>query len=111
MLHPDQESRVPHVTQCLGNSQAVVAASDYVKALPLSIARWLPDAFMALGTDGFGRSDGRAALRDFFEVDHRFVVIAALSALAQRGDLDRGVVMKAMKDLEINPDKVDPLTT
>jgi len=110
MLHPDQERRVPHVTHCLGNAEAVVAASDYVKALPLSIARWLPDAFIALGTDGFGRSDGRAALRDFFEVDHRFVVVAALSALAQRGDLDRGVVLKAMRDLEINPDKVDPLT-
>jgi pyruvate dehydrogenase E1 component len=110
MLHPDQERRVSHVTASLGSAEAVVAASDYVKALPLSIARWLPDAFIALGTDGFGRSDGRAALRDFFEVDHRFVVVAALSALAQRGDLDRGVVMKAMADLEINPDKVDPLT-
>jgi pyruvate dehydrogenase E1 component len=110
MLHPDQEPHVPHVTQCLGKAEAVVAASDYVKALPLSIARWLPESFIALGTDGFGRSDGRAALRDFFEVDHRFVVVAALSTLAQGGDLDRGVVMKAMRDLEINPDKVDPLT-
>ena len=110
MLHPDREPRVPYVSTCLGNAQTVVAASDYIKALPLTISRWLPDSFVALGTDGFGRSDGRAALRDFFEVDHRYVVLAALSALAGRGDLDRAVVTKAIRDLEINPEKLDPMT-
>ena len=70
MLHPAETPRVPYVTQCLKDAPGVlVAASDYVKALPDSIDRWLPRPLRALGTDGFGRSESRAALRDFFEVD------------------------------------------
>ena len=69
-LHPGEKPRVPYVTQCLGDTEGViVAASDYVKALPDGIDRWLPRPLTSLGTDGFGRSEGRAALRDFFEVD------------------------------------------
>ena len=74
MLHPAEAPRVPYVTQCLKDAPGVfVAASDYVKVLPDSIDRWLPRPLTALGTDGFGRSENRAGLREFFEVDARFV--------------------------------------
>jgi pyruvate dehydrogenase E1 component len=73
MLHPAQKARVPYVAECLAKTEGViVAASDYVKALPNSVDRWLPRPIVALGTDGFGRSEGRKALRNFFEVDARF---------------------------------------
>ena len=109
ILHPAGEPRVPYVTQCLGQAPGViVAASDYVKALPDSIDRWLPRPPTVLGTDGFGRSDNRAALRDFFEVDARFVTLATLAALARERQIDRGLVQKAIADLGIDPEKVDP---
>jgi pyruvate dehydrogenase E1 component len=111
MLHPSQSPRVPYVSQCLANAPGVfVAASDYLKALPDSLARWFPKPPVSLGTDGFGRSDGRKALRDFFEVDARHIAFATLSALAREGCLDAMVVQQAMRDLEINPDKVNPMT-
>src|SRR5262249_8264096 len=104
MLHPGEAPRVPYVTTCLKDAPGVfVAASDYLKALPNAIDRWLPRPIVALGTDGFGRSEGRASLRDFFEVDHRYVVVAALAALARDGKLDRSVVEQAIKDQGINP--------
>lgn len=110
MLHPTQAQRVPYVAQALQNAPGVlVAASDYVKTLPLSIARWMPRALNALGTDGFGRSENRASLRDFFEVDARFVTLRTLSALAKEGKIKPEVVQQAIKDLEINPEKPDPL--
>jgi pyruvate dehydrogenase E1 component len=109
LQHPGEPRRVPYVESLLGDAEAVVAASDYSKALPLTVARWLPDAFLALGTDGFGRSEGRASLRDFFEVDARYVVLGALGTLAGKGVLDKGVVTRAMKEMEIDPEKVDPL--
>jgi pyruvate dehydrogenase E1 component len=86
----------------------IVAASDYVKALPDSIDRWLPRPPTVLGTDGFGRSDNRAALRNFFEVDARFVTLATLAALARERQIDRGLVQKAIADLGIDPEKIDP---
>ena len=91
MLHPGEPPRVPYVTQCLKDAPGVlVAASDYVKALPDSIDRWLPRPLTALGTDGFGRSESRASLRDFFEVDYRYVVVATLArAGARRQDRAR----------------------
>jgi pyruvate dehydrogenase E1 component len=79
-----------------------------VKALPDSIDRWLPRRLTALGTDGFGRSETRAALRDFFEVDHRYVVVATLAALARENQLDRSIVQQAIEELHINPEKVNP---
>jgi len=100
---------VPYVTSCLANTPGViVAASDYVKALPDSIARWCPRPIVTLGTDGFGRSDSRRALRDFFEVDARFIALAALAALAAEKKVRPQVVEKAIKDLDINPNKVNP---
>jgi pyruvate dehydrogenase E1 component len=109
MLHPSEKPRVPYVTQCIGDKPAVfVAASDYVKALPDSISQWLPGPLVSLGTDGFGRSDSRAALRDFFEVDARFITLATLAALAREQKIKANVVERAMHDLEIDPEKVNP---
>src|SRR4051812_4336809 len=109
MLHPGQPERVPYVAECLKDAPGVlVAASDYVKALPDSIDRWLPRPLLTLGTDGFGRSEGRAGLRDFFEVDHRYVIVAALSALARDGKIDRAVVQQAIHNHNINPEKSNP---
>jgi pyruvate dehydrogenase E1 component len=112
MLHPLGEPRVPYVAQMLAKAPGlVVAASDYLKVLPDSISRWIGRPVLSLGTDGFGRSEDRKALRDFFEVDSRFVTVGALSALARAGDIDRKVVVQAMKDLDINPDKPNPATS
>jgi len=109
MLHPGETPRVPYVTQCLANAPGVlIAASDYVKAMPDSIDRWLPRSLTTLGTDGFGRSESRAALRDFFEVDYRYVIVATLAALAREGKIQRSVVDEAIKAHNINPDKANP---
>jgi pyruvate dehydrogenase E1 component len=109
MLHPGETPRVPYVTQCVKDAPGVfVAASDYVKALPHAIDRWMPRALETLGTDGFGRSESRESLRDFFEVDARYIVVATLGALAREGKLDVAVVQKAIKTLGINPDKLNP---
>jgi len=111
MLHPGEEERVPYVTQLLrGEDGAFVVASDYVKALPDSIARWFPKHPVCLGTDGFGRSDARGPLRDFFEVDSRYITLGALRSLAAEGTIGWDVVQKAVKDLAINPEKPNPLT-
>jgi pyruvate dehydrogenase E1 component len=109
MLHPGRKPKVPYVQACLDGAEAVVAASDYVKAIPYSVARWIPGEFVGLGTDGFGRSDGRTALRKFFEVDYRMITLGALFALARKGAVKPAVAAKAMKDLEIDPEKVEPL--
>ena len=109
MLHPGEAPRVPYVTQCLKDAPGVfVAASDYVKALPDSIDRWLPRPLEVLGTDGFGRSESRASLRDFFEVDHRYIVVATLRALAMDGKLAPSVVQEAMQALGVNSEKPNP---
>jgi len=91
------------------NDGVFVAASDYLKALPDTIAKWLPKPLASLGTDGFGRSASRAALRDFFEVDAKHIVFAALGELAKEGKIKNTVLDKAKKELGINPDKLNPL--
>jgi pyruvate dehydrogenase E1 component len=109
MLHPGQTPRVPYLTQCLKDAPGVlVAASDYMKVMPESISQWMPRKLVALGTDGFGRSEGRASLRDFFEVDTKHIVLATLNALAQDKQIDVSVVQQAVKDLGINPEKLNP---
>ena len=111
MLHPTETPKVPYVTQCLKDAAGVfVAASDYLKVLPDAIDRWAPRKIRSLGTDGFGRSEDRAALREFFEVDARFIAIATLSELQKDGQLDGTVVAQAIKDLGVNPDKPNPAT-
>ncbi|HEV2176142.1 MAG TPA: pyruvate dehydrogenase (acetyl-transferring), homodimeric type [Terriglobia bacterium] len=110
MLHPGEPPRQPYVSSCLADAPGVlVAASDYVKALPDSIARWAPRPLVSLGADGFGRSDGRRALRDFFEVDARFITLAALAALARDKQIEPDVVAQAMKEMEIDPEKANPV--
>src|SRR5206468_2754663 len=109
MLHPSETPKVPYVTRCLAQAPGVfVAASDYVKALPDSIDRWLPRPLTTLGTDGFGRSDTRACLREFFEVDYRFVIVAALAALAREGRIEHSIVDQAIKAHNVNPEKINP---
>ncbi|MCC7415883.1 MAG: pyruvate dehydrogenase (acetyl-transferring), homodimeric type [Acidobacteria bacterium] len=109
VLHPGEPRRVPWVAQCLEHAAGVfVAASDYVKVLPDSIDRWLPRPLISLGTDGFGRSESRAALRDFFEVDHRYIVVSTLAALARDGRIESSLVAKAIESYGINPGKPNP---
>jgi pyruvate dehydrogenase E1 component len=110
LLHPNEEPRVPYVTQCLADAPGVfVASSDYMKVLPDSIARWSPKPIVSLGTDGFGRSDTRKALRDFFEIDHRYVTLGVLNSLAREGQIKLDVVNAAMEELEIDPEKLNPM--
>jgi pyruvate dehydrogenase E1 component len=85
-----------------------VAASDYLKVLPAMVARWIPGPLHCLGTDGYGRSDGRVQLRDFFEVDARYIALAALRQLADQGEVPQQTVARALTELEIDPDKLDP---
>jgi pyruvate dehydrogenase E1 component len=109
MLHPAEKPRVPYVTQCLKDTQgAIVAASDYLKVLPASIDRWVPRRLRSLGTDGFGRSEARKELREFFEVESRYIALATLAELAQNGEIEPKVVTQAMKDLGIDPNKKNP---
>src|SRR5439155_24590311 len=112
LLHPGSAPREPYVTRCLKDAPGVlVAASDYVKMLPDAIDRWLPRPLNALGTDGYGRSESRASLRDFFEVDYRYVIVATLGALAREGKVDVSVVEQAIKAHNINPEKTNPATS
>ena len=110
MLHPDQAPRTPYVTQCLGRARGVcVAASDYVKATPDSIAKWAPAPMISLGTEGFGRSESRASLRDFFEIDARYIALAALCGLAREKSVSPDLARRAMRDMEIDPEKANPM--
>ena len=110
-LHPDGPPKVPYVAQVLGKTKGpVVATSDYMRALPEQVAPYLGGRLLALGTDGFGRSETRKSLRRFFEIDAEHVVIAALCALVERGELDRAALKKAIADLGVNPDAPPPWT-
>jgi pyruvate dehydrogenase E1 component len=112
LLHPAEKPRVPYVSQCLtGNPGVLVAATDYLKALPNLVSRWMPRRLASLGTDGFGRSENRESLRNFFEVDARFVALATLHELLLEGKIQASVVEQAIKDLEIDAAKPDPLTS
>ena len=111
-LHPYAKPRVPYVTECLADAPGVlVAATDYLKTLPNMISQWVPRRIASLGTDGFGRSEGRAALRDFFEVDARFITLAALNELHLDGKIEKCVVQKAIAELRINAEKPNPVTS
>ena len=111
-LHPDRPRHVPYVEQVLRTDAKVpvIASSDYMRALPEQIASYLPGRLLALGTDGFGRSETRQNLRRFFEVDAEHVTVAALHALAERGEIDRSVVTQAIKDLGVDPKRPAPWT-
>jgi pyruvate dehydrogenase E1 component len=108
-LHPDAQPKPTWVEQGLAKTSGpVIAASDYMRALPDMIRTWVPRKYVVLGTDGFGRSDSRAALRDFFEVDRNNIVVAALKALADEGTIDRKIVGRAIEKYGIAADRPNP---
>ena len=108
-LHPLEEPHHSWLEQQLGDSDApIIAASDWVATLPDLVGRWLPGPLTALGTDGFGRSDTREALRDFFEVDANHIVWSALSALSRRDEIDGDTLLAAQARLGIDPNRIDP---
>ncbi|MGI9222312.1 MAG: pyruvate dehydrogenase (acetyl-transferring), homodimeric type [Woeseiaceae bacterium] len=110
-LHPEETPRKCYVEECLGDRPGpYIAATDYMKIVPDQIQRWVPGRFISLGTDGYGRSDDRDALRQHFEVDERFIAVAALKALADEGVLDQQTVTQAIEKYGIDPDRPDPVT-
>jgi pyruvate dehydrogenase E1 component len=110
MLHPDETPRIPLVRQQLSAHRGpVVAATDYIRSYPDQIRPFVPGRYKVLGTDGFGRSDMRAQLRKFFEVNRHYVVLAALTALVEDGEIGPDVVIEAMKKYRIDPDKPNPV--
>ncbi|WP_027967101.1 pyruvate dehydrogenase (acetyl-transferring), homodimeric type [Halomonas halocynthiae] len=111
-INPETERGQPHVTACLeGRAGPAIAATDYMKLFADQVRAWVPTDYHVLGTDGYGRSDTREKLRHFFEVNRYFVTVAALKALADRGELDRKVVVEAMAKYGIDPNKPNPLTS
>jgi pyruvate dehydrogenase E1 component len=109
ILHPTQPQKKSYIENLLAKEQgAFVAVSDNVRTVPDQIAPWVPGGLLTLGTDGFGRSDTRARLRRFFEVDAESTVIGTLYALAEKGLVEREIVAKAIKDLDVDPEKIQP---
>jgi pyruvate dehydrogenase E1 component len=101
---------VPYVSQVLPvDGGPIVAATDWMKALPDMVARWLPGDYVSLGTDGFGRSDTREALRSLFEIDPPHIAAATLASLARCGDVPPSKAVKAIRELGIDPEKTNPL--
>lgn len=110
LLNPSAKPKMPYLAQqMMGHEGPVVAATDYMKTYSEQLRAFVPSDYYTLGTDGFGRSDTRAKLRDFFEVDRRYIVISALYALYKQGQLDVEVVSAAIDALGIDSDKIDPL--
>ncbi|MEY3976084.1 MAG: hypothetical protein RLZZ33_1139 [Pseudomonadota bacterium] len=112
LLHPTEAARVPYVAEALQHCAGpFVAASDYVRNVPEQIRQWVPGRYVVLGTDGYGRSDGREALRAHFEVDRRFIVLATLRALADEGVVPRSLLAEAINALGIDVNKPNPLNS
>jgi pyruvate dehydrogenase E1 component len=110
-LHPEDEARVPYLSQALdGVEGPFIAASDFMKLAADQVARWIPGRFVPLGTDGFGLSDTRRELRRHFEVDAENVVLAALDALRLEGKLEPSEVARAIRELAVDPDKFEPMS-
>jgi pyruvate dehydrogenase E1 component len=112
LVHPDAEPRVPYISQVLGSGAPVVAVSDWLRALPDLVRQWVPAPFTSLGTDGFGLSDTRPAVRRHFNVDAESITVAALETVASRGEFDRGVVAEAAAKYKIDdPQAAGPQTS
>jgi len=110
MLHPTEKPRKPYITSVLEKEEGpFVAASDYLKVMADQVSRWVPGGLYALGTDGFGRSETREALRRFFEVDAESITVAVLYQLVRRGEIKAEVAAKAIKELGVDPEKLNPL--
>jgi pyruvate dehydrogenase E1 component len=111
LLHPEDEPRVPYIQQVLdGHEGPVVASTDYIRLYADQLREYIPRRYKVLGTDGFGRSDTRSKLREFFEVNRYYVCVAALKALQEEGKVEPSVVAKAMQKFNINPEKPAPWT-
>jgi len=111
-LHPAEKAKQPYVVTALNDAKAegpIIAASDYMKAVPDQLAPWLGTRLVSLGTDGFGRSDNREHLRRHFEINAESIAGAALSRLARDGKFDAQRAQKALQELGVNPEKVDPV--
>ena len=112
MLHPTETPQQSYIERALaGRSGPFIAASDYVRSVPEQIARWIPGDFFVLGTDGFGRSDNRERLRRFFEVDAACITIAALYCLSRQGKIPVQKVQQAIQQLDVSPEKLDPMVS
>ena len=110
-MHPEEKPRVSYVEQCLGERKGpVVASTDYIRTYADQIRPYIRQRYVTLGTDGFGRSDLRRKLREFFEVNRYYVAVAALKALADDGDIDRKIVAQAIEKYGIDPNKPNPIT-
>ena len=108
-LHPADPPRIPFVTEQLRDTEGpLLAVTDWVKSVPDSIARFVPQPYVVLGTDGYGFSDTRAALRRHFEIDPAHIAVGVLQGLAQTGDVKGEVVSDAIRRYEIDPDQRDP---
>jgi pyruvate dehydrogenase E1 component len=111
-LHPEDQPRTPWVTEQLRAAEGpIVAVTDFMKVVPDQISRWVETPFLPLGTDGFGRSDTREALRAFFETDARHVVVAVLAQLCNAGDVKPETVAEAIRRYDIDPERADPRHT
>jgi len=111
MLHPSEPRQQTYIEQILAEREGpFIAATDYMKTVADQIRQWVPGPYTVLGTDGFGRSDSRAELRRFFEVDRHYVVVAALKALSDEGKIDAQTVNKAMQNFGIDPEKSNPVS-
>jgi pyruvate dehydrogenase E1 component len=111
MLHPGKKKRVPYISRQLEKTKGpIVAATDYMRAYADQVRNYIERTYVVLGTDGYGRSDMRAALRHHFEVNRYYVVVAALTALAEDGDIEAKVVTRAIKQYGIDPEKPNPVT-
>jgi pyruvate dehydrogenase E1 component len=111
MLNPLEEPKVPYVTQLINErgDDPVIASTDYVRAFADQVRAYVPGKYKVLGTDGYGRSDFRKKLRDFFEVDRRYIAVAALKALADENKSDSKTVAEAIKKYDIDPNKANPM--
>ena len=111
MLNPEKKAKLPYVTECLAKAEGpVIASTDYMKSFADQIRNFVPQRFVSLGTDGYGRSDSREALRSFFEVDRYYVVLAALKALADEGKLPASKAAEAIKKYKIDSNRANPTT-
>jgi pyruvate dehydrogenase E1 component len=113
MVNADKEARVPYVTEQLSKSAGpIVATTDYMRMFAEQIRAYMPKGrnYKVLGTDGFGRSDSRAKLREFFEVNRYYITVAALKALAEDGVLSQSVVAQAVAKYNLDPNKPNPVT-
>jgi len=109
LLHPDAKPKIPYISKILtGEKGPFVAVSDYMKLIPEQVSQWVPGGLKALGTDGFGRSDTRENLRRFFEIDAPMITLAVLASLKERGLVDASMPGRAIKKMNIDPEKAYP---